>query len=101
MMHDVKSSSASKENAFSKVFDFRALLHHHIAALPAFATEKPALTRAQGESMGGSPPGSVHPAKAPAERAAETVESLIAKLSIEAVKPEKLRVMGLLIVPRW
>jgi len=24
-----------------------------------------------------------------------------AKLSIEAIKPEKLRMMGLLIVPRW
>jgi hypothetical protein len=35
MKHDVKSSSsASKKDAFSKLFAFLALLHHHIAAPP-------------------------------------------------------------------
>jgi hypothetical protein len=52
MKHDVKSSRASKEDAFSKLFAFLALLHHHIAALLGFATTKPVLTRAQGEKMG-------------------------------------------------
>jgi hypothetical protein len=52
MMHDVKSSSGSKKDAFIKLFAFLAVLHHHIAALLGFATTKPVLTRAQGESMG-------------------------------------------------
>jgi hypothetical protein len=40
MTHDVKSSGASKKDAFSKPFVL-ALLHHHIAALLGFAITKP------------------------------------------------------------